>query len=66
MPPRAQVFRCVEPGKGWGVRCVDPIPAGSFICDYVGEVRRGSTGAIGARPLLLTRVWHGVLWRGDA
>lgn len=25
-------------GKGWGVRSWDPIPAGSFICEYTGEV----------------------------
>lgn len=24
--------------RGWGVRSWDPIPAGSFICEYVGEV----------------------------
>jgi len=25
-------------GKGWGLRSWDPIPAGSFICEYTGEV----------------------------
>ncbi|CAM9944502.1 unnamed protein product [Ectocarpus fasciculatus] len=33
-----QVFRCAEPGKGWGLRCVEPIPAGSFVACYLGEV----------------------------
>ncbi|CAB1107992.1 unnamed protein product [Ectocarpus sp. CCAP 1310/34] len=32
------VFRCAEPGKGWGLRCVEPIPAGSFVACYLGEV----------------------------
>lgn len=33
-----QVFRCQEPDKGWGLRCLDPIPAGAFIACYLGEV----------------------------
>ncbi|CBJ29831.1 similar to SET domain, bifurcated 1 [Ectocarpus siliculosus] len=33
-----QVFRCAESGKGWGLRCVEPIPAGSFVACYLGEV----------------------------
>jgi SET domain-containing protein len=24
--------------KGWGVRTLQAIPKGSFVCDYVGEV----------------------------
>eukprot|EP01018_Ginkgo_biloba_P012711 Gb_11902 [translate_table: standard] len=24
--------------KGWGVRSFDPIPSGSFVCEYIGEV----------------------------
>lgn len=35
---RLEVFRCEIPAKGWGVRCRQPIPAGTFICDYLGEV----------------------------
>ncbi|NWU01194.1 SETMR methyltransferase, partial [Urocynchramus pylzowi] len=33
---RLQVFRtrC----KGWGVRALQPIPGGSFVCEYAGEV----------------------------
>jgi hypothetical protein len=34
-----QVFRCASAGKGWGVRCVDSIPAGTYVTDYIGEVR---------------------------
>ncbi|KPP63670.1 hypothetical protein Z043_118049 [Scleropages formosus] len=25
-------------GKGWGVRTLEPIPRGSFVCEYAGEV----------------------------
>eukprot|EP00903_Cladosiphon_okamuranus_P021084 g19367.t1 len=39
---RLQVFRCRrdEQGfdKGWGLRCLDRIPAGSFVACYLGEV----------------------------
>ncbi|CAN0536139.1 unnamed protein product, partial [Ectocarpus sp. 8 AP-2014] len=38
LPSPPQVFRCAEPGKGWGLRCVEPIPAGSFVACYLGEV----------------------------
>jgi hypothetical protein len=33
---RLQVFRTVN--KGWGVRCLDDVRAGSFICTYEGEL----------------------------
>jgi hypothetical protein len=35
-----EVFRCggVGEGKGWGVRCTQDIPAGTFIAEYLGEV----------------------------
>ncbi|NXV05552.1 SETMR methyltransferase, partial [Cettia cetti] len=33
---RLQVFR--TPRKGWGVRALEPIPCGSFVCEYAGEV----------------------------
>ncbi|NWV27864.1 SETMR methyltransferase, partial [Origma solitaria] len=33
---RLQVFR--TPSKGWGVRTLEPIPEGSFVCEYAGEV----------------------------
>ncbi|NWT59372.1 SETMR methyltransferase, partial [Erythrocercus mccallii] len=33
---RLQVFR--TPRKGWGVRALQPIPRGSFVCEYAGEV----------------------------
>ncbi|NWS27435.1 SETMR methyltransferase, partial [Polioptila caerulea] len=33
---RLQVFRTRS--KGWGVRALQPIPRGSFVCEYAGEV----------------------------
>ena len=35
---RLEVFRCEDPHKGWGVRCLDGIPTGTFIADYIGEI----------------------------
>lgn len=32
-----QVFFTRE-GKGWGLRTMDELPKGAFICEYVGEV----------------------------
>ncbi|XP_057515841.1 histone-lysine N-methyltransferase SUVR4 isoform X3 [Amaranthus tricolor] len=32
-----QVFRTTE-GKGWGLRTLEDLPRGAFICEYVGEV----------------------------
>lgn len=39
-----QVFRCPEPNKGWGLRCMERIPAGTFVACYLGEVLRESDG----------------------
>ncbi|KAM4893581.1 histone-lysine N-methyltransferase SETMAR isoform 2-T2 [Sylvia borin] len=33
---RLQVFRTAR--KGWGVRALQPVPRGSFVCEYAGEV----------------------------
>ncbi|NXU06980.1 SETMR methyltransferase, partial [Buphagus erythrorhynchus] len=33
---RLQVFRTQS--KGWGVRALEPIPRGRFVCEYAGEV----------------------------
>lgn len=33
-----QVFRCPEREKGWGVRCLETIPAGTYVTDYIGEI----------------------------
>ena len=35
---RLEVFRCDNPLKGWGVRCKNDIPAGTFVTDYLGEI----------------------------
>lgn len=34
------MFRCDKPEKGWGLRCLDTIPAGTFVACYLGEVLR--------------------------
>ncbi|NWV02371.1 SETMR methyltransferase, partial [Ptilonorhynchus violaceus] len=33
---RLQVFRTER--KGWGVRTLEPVPRGTFVCEYAGEV----------------------------
>ncbi|TVU29003.1 hypothetical protein EJB05_20545, partial [Eragrostis curvula] len=33
---RLQVFKTKS--MGWGVRCLDFIPSGSFVCEYIGEI----------------------------
>ena len=33
---RLQAFRVY--GMGWGIRALQNIPKGSFICEYVGEI----------------------------
>jgi hypothetical protein len=35
---KLEVFRCADPTKGWGLRCLTAIPAGTYITDYLGEV----------------------------
>eukprot|EP01018_Ginkgo_biloba_P037772 Gb_09748 [translate_table: standard] len=35
-----EVFKTND--RGWGVRSWDPIPAGSFVCEYTGEVQSDS------------------------
>lgn len=32
-----QVF-LTHGGKGWGVRALEDIPKGAFVCEYVGEI----------------------------
>ena len=34
-----EIFRCAQPGKGWGVRCAVAILEGEFIAEYAGETR---------------------------
>ena len=33
---RLEVFRCKN--KGWGLRAMEAIPTGAFVCEYVGEL----------------------------
>jgi hypothetical protein len=35
-----QVFWTPD-GKGWGLQCLDDLPPGSFVCEYVGEILTG-------------------------
>ena len=35
---KLEVFRCSDPNKGWGLRCLENIPAGTYVADYIGEV----------------------------
>ena len=37
MKHNLQVFRTHD-GRGWGVSAVQAIPAGAFVCSYVGEL----------------------------
>ena len=37
MKHKLQVFRTND-GRGWGVSAVQTIPAGAFVCSYVGEL----------------------------
>lgn len=32
-----QVFSTQE-GKGWGVRTLEDLPKGTFVCEYIGEI----------------------------
>ncbi|KAL3507529.1 hypothetical protein ACH5RR_032911 [Cinchona calisaya] len=68
---RLQVFMTPE-GKGWGLRTLEDLPKGAFICEYVGEIvtnmelfERNSlnTGKKHTYPVLLDADWctEGVL-----
>lgn len=39
MSQRLQLFK--TPQKGWGVRCLNDIPKGAFVCIYVGNLLNG-------------------------
>ncbi|KAK4573207.1 hypothetical protein RGQ29_031250 [Quercus rubra] len=34
---KLQVF-CTSEGKGWGLRTLEDLPKGAFVCEYVGEI----------------------------
>lgn len=66
-----QVFMTPE-GKGWGLRTLEDLPKGAFICEYVGEIvtntelderNKRSTGERHTYPVLLDADWgsEGVL-----
>nr|GMC76253.1 probable inactive histone-lysine N-methyltransferase SUVR2 isoform X1 [Ipomoea batatas] len=73
---KLQVFMTAD-GKGWGVRTLEELPKGAFVCEYVGEIltnielyernkRRG--GEKHTYPVLLDADWssEGVLKDEDA
>lgn len=35
---KLQVFKCAEAGKGWGVKTLVDIPAGTYVASYLGEI----------------------------
>ncbi|XP_011083058.1 probable inactive histone-lysine N-methyltransferase SUVR2 [Sesamum indicum] len=61
-----QVFMTHE-GKGWGLRTLEDLPKGAFVCEYVGEVLtsgelfdrviRSSKGEKNSFPVLLDADW---------
>lgn len=70
---KLQVFMTPE-GKGWGLRTLEDLPEGAFVCEYVGEIltntelfervsQRRSSGEVHAYPVLLDADWgaEGVL-----
>ncbi|XP_071919302.1 probable inactive histone-lysine N-methyltransferase SUVR2 isoform X1 [Coffea arabica] len=66
-----QVF--MSEGKGWGLRTLEDLPKGAFVCEYVGEVltnaelfdrvSRNPKGEVHSYPVLLDADWvcEGVL-----
>ncbi|XP_059432571.1 probable inactive histone-lysine N-methyltransferase SUVR2 isoform X4 [Corylus avellana] len=38
---KLQVF-CTPEGKGWGLRTLEDLPKGAFVCEYVGEILTSS------------------------
>ncbi|KAL3531194.1 hypothetical protein ACH5RR_010516 [Cinchona calisaya] len=71
-----QVF--MTEGKGWGLRTLEDLPKGAFVCEYVGEVltnaeffdrvSRSLKGEVHSHPVLLDADWgcEGVLKDEDA
>lgn len=67
-----------DEGKGWGLRTLEELPKGAFICEYVGEIltnmelyernKQGSSNDRHTYPVLLDADWgsEGVLKDEDA
>lgn len=62
-----QVFSTKE-RKGWGLRALEELPQGAFVCEYVGEIltnielyernsRRGADNGKHTYPVLLDADW---------
>ncbi|XP_047335682.1 histone-lysine N-methyltransferase SUVR4-like [Impatiens glandulifera] len=68
-----QVFMTPEVGKGWGLRTLQDLPKGTFVCEYVGEILTNAElyervlakkdGEVHTYPVLLDADWgsEGVL-----
>ncbi|CAA2998119.1 probable inactive histone-lysine N-methyltransferase SUVR1 isoform X3 [Olea europaea var. sylvestris] len=69
-----QVFMTLE-GKGWGLRTLEDLPKGAFVCEYVGEiltyselfdrVSKSSNGKGNSNPVLLDADWGSKAVRKD-
>ncbi|RAL40436.1 hypothetical protein DM860_006506 [Cuscuta australis] len=71
---KLQVFMTSE-GKGWGLRTLEDLPRGAFVCEYVGEVltnaeffdriSRSPSGEKHSHPVLLDAGWGSGDIKGD-
>lgn len=62
-------------GKGWGLRTLEDLPKGAFVCEYVGEiltyselfdrVSKSSNGKGNSNPVLLDADWGSKAVRKD-
>jgi hypothetical protein len=39
--PLASYFNVVKILQGWAIRAAEPIPQGTFVCEYIGELVKG-------------------------
>lgn len=72
-----QVFLTKE-GKGWGLRALEELPKGAFVCEYIGEIltnmelyernKQSSGSERHTYPVLLDADWgsEGILKDEDA
>lgn len=44
--------------RGWGLRCVDDIPRGTFICTYAGQVLNEHTANREGIKMFIARTLH--------
>lgn len=46
-----EVFKTPGGSRGWGVRCTEFIPGGTFVCEYAGHLLTHADAVRAARPL---------------